>query len=263
MVKLGCWSSSCWPCRFDHGLRRVKKWNATQSHIVERWHTGRISLHVAITAKGLTVIIDVFRAFTTACHVAARHPRTYHLFTSSAAAPPLRGLDPAPLLIGKAELGVDLGYDIPNSPALSATVAVEDRVVLHRSGAGAKGVLAATQADEVITGSFVNAAAVVRYIRSRAPEKVTLVPMGHEAGTPSPEDDLCARCIAALLDGQDFDLAPHREALRASSGRYFFEGAAEYPPEDFELCLERDRFDFVLRAELLGDHARLTRIDVP
>ena len=222
-----------------------------------------IPLARARTATGLTVIIDVFRAFTTACHVAARSPRAYQLVTSSAAAQAVLSLDPLPVLIGKAEFGVDLRYDIPNSPAHSATVEVQDRVVLHRSGAGAKGVLAATQADEVITGSFANAAAVARYIRSRSAERVTLVPMGHEAGTPSLEDDLCARCIAALVDGQDFDIGPHRAALRAGSGRYFFEGAAEYPLEDFELCLERDRFDFVLRAELLGDHALLSRIDVP
>ncbi len=214
----------------------------------------------ARSATGLAVIIDVFRAFTTACYVADRHPCAYFLFTTSDAVGTLPDVGDNPLLIGKAELGVDLGYHIPNSPTLSRRAGVEGRLVLHRSGAGAKGVLAATAADEIITGSFVNAAAVARYIRRTQPRQLSIVPMGHEAGTPSLEDELCAECIAALVRGEEFDLTPHLDALRTGPGKYFFEGAAEYPPEDFERCLERDRFDFVLQATLHGDYAELRRL---
>lgn len=218
-------------------------------------------LHRAREATGLVVIIDVFRAFTTACYVADRSPAAYYLLTASEAAASVPSLGGNPLLVGKAELGVDLGYHIPNSPTLARAVDVEGRAVLHRSGAGAKGVLAATAAHEIITGSFVNAAAVARYIRRKQPPRISIVPMGHEAGTPSLEDDLCAACIAALVRGERFDLSPHLDALRTGPGKYFFEGAAEYPAEDFDRCLERDRFDFVLQATLRGDYAELRRLD--
>ena len=53
-----------------------------------------------------------------------------------------------------------------------------------------------------VTGALVNAAAIVRYIRSRAPEVVTLVRMGHEARERCDEDDLCAELHEADFGGR-------------------------------------------------------------
>ncbi len=218
----------------------------------------------AARAKGLTVIIDVFRAVATACHVLERHPCEYLFVESSQAATRLLQAARDPILIGKPELGADLCYDIPNSPTRARGLHIAGRTVLHRTGAGAQGILVARQAEDVVIGSFVNADAIVRYIRLRRPAVVSLVAMGHEGSVACPADELCAAFLLALLENRPFDLVPQVNALRVTSGSYFF-GAAqdEYPQEDFAHCLELSRFPFVPRAELLGDYARLTALNVP
>ncbi|MBK8262663.1 MAG: 2-phosphosulfolactate phosphatase [Nannocystis sp.] len=216
----------------------------------------------ASSARGLVVIIDAFRAFTTACHGAAASPGSYVLVGDSSTAARLAAYRPRPLLVGKAELGASLGYDVPNSPTLLRAHLLRNRTIIHRTGAGARGILQATAADEVIAASFVNAAAIARYIRLQAPTRVTLVAMGHEGTSPTLEDALCAKAIQADLLGQPFDLGPWLQPLREGSGRYFFEGAQEeYPRADFDECTALDRFSFVLRAEVHGDYAELIRVD--
>jgi 2-phosphosulfolactate phosphatase len=212
-------------------------------------------------ARGVAVLIDVFRAFSTACHAIAQEPLGYALVADSSAASRLRAARPAPFLIGKAEIGASLTYDIPSSPTLVERRRLVARTVIHRSDAGAKGALCALQADELLAAGFVNAAATARYILRERPPLVTLVSMGHDGLTPSREDELCAELLAALLRGGSFDLRPFMAELRGGPGRYLFDGdQREYPSADFLRCLAVDRFDFALRAEPLGDHARLSKL---
>lgn len=224
----------------------------------------RFLLEGAASARGLTVIIDVFRAFTTACYLMEGEPRDYFLVGDSAAAARLAATVAAPFLVGKPELGAALRYDIPSSPTRARGQPVAGRTIIHRTGAGARGILRAVAATELIAASLVNLDAIVRYLRARArPEDlITLVCMGHEGETPSDEDELCADAIAAGLRGEPFDLAPRARDLREGPGRYFFTDAQdEYPSEDFARCTAPAHHDFVLRAERRGDHARLVRVD--
>lgn len=213
-------------------------------------------------ARGLTVVIDVFRASTTACHVAAFRPASYMIVGDSRTAVRLASSFPRPFLVGKPEPGCSLIYDVPNSPTRISEHLLHQRTIIHRTAAGARGILRAANADDVILAGFVNVAAVARYVQLRRPTEVTLVAMGHEGTVRSIEDELCSTAIAAALVGEAFDLAPWLPALRRGPGRYFFADAQdEYPLADFERCTELDRFAFVLRAEIRGDYAELRRID--
>ncbi len=212
-------------------------------------------------AHGLVVIIDVFRAFSTACYILEQVPAEYLLVGESRAACRLLTTAEAPFLVGKTELGETLSYDIPNSPTRACQHQLAGRTLIHRTGAGARGILRASRAEEILAGSLVNAEATAAYIRDRGPEVLTLVSMGHEGDTPSEEDELCARYLKALLQGVPLNIAGHREELRRGAGRYFFDGATqeEYPREDFDRCLALNRFPFALRATRHGDYARLER----
>lgn len=216
----------------------------------------------AAAARGVTVIIDAFRAFTTACHVAASEPASHLVAGDSATVARLARASPRPLLVGKPEPSASLVYDVPNSPTRLGEHRLRDRTIIHRTGAGVRGILRATGADEVLVAGFVNVAAVTRYIRRHDPAEVTLVAMGHEGTASSLEDELCAEAIAAALVGRAFDLAPWLAPLRDGPGRYFFADTQdEYPRADFDRCTELDRFSFALRAEIHGDYAELRRID--
>ena len=103
--------------------------------------------------------------------------------------------------------------------------------------------LAATGAEEVLLGSFVTAAATVRYLRRQARE-VTIVAMGQSAQEDAAEDEACARYLAAALRGDP--LPPRRLTLLSDLTA---EGWPEwFPRRDAELALEVDRFSFALPA---------------
>jgi 2-phosphosulfolactate phosphatase len=55
-----------------------------------------------------------------------------------------------------------------------------------------------------------------------------------------------------------------KEIIRKGSGRRFFEAEKQEwaPREDFELCLDLNRFDFVLKVEKQGSYNYLKKIPV-
>jgi 2-phosphosulfolactate phosphatase len=195
-------------------------------------------------ARGLTVVIDVFRAFSLAAHLFARGAA--RIFPVASIESPLPG------------------FDAGNSPTELERFDVRGRTIIHTTHAGTQGLANATQATEVITGALVNAAAIVRYIRLQKAPVVSLVRMGHEATERCDEDDLCASVLAARLRGESVEVDP-RSALRgASSAVKFFDPACTWAPEgDFKRCTRLDAFDFVLRLEADDPIARLRCIPVP
>jgi 2-phosphosulfolactate phosphatase len=202
----------------------------------------------ARAARGSVVVIDVFRAFTTACYAAAAGARVVPVADIDAARA-LGARHPDWLLAGERD-GRDLpGFDFGNSPARIAAAPLAGRTLVHTTHAGTQGVTRADAADEVLTGSLVNAAAIVRYLRRRSPAVVSIVRMGHQAQERSLEDDLCAELLAARLVGREHDTHDLAARLRAApAAAKFFDPAATWAPEaDFALCAAVDRFDFVLR----------------
>jgi 2-phosphosulfolactate phosphatase len=219
----------------------------------------------ARAARGLVVVIDVFRAFSVAAHAFARGARTIIPVADIADARELKRLHPDWLLIGERHARPLPGCDAGNSPTELERLDLRDRTIIHTTHSGTQGLAAATSADEVITGALVNAAAIVRYIRARAPTTVTLVRMGHEAVERCAEDDLCAQLLARRVAGEQPETAGFREQLRtAPSAQKFFDPACDWAPQrDFELCTQVDVFDFVLRLDRSQAPARLKRTEVP
>lgn len=214
-------------------------------------------------STSVTVVIDVFRAFTTACYVLDQQPASYKLTTKSSVIERLAKDLLNPVLVGKAEKGFDyLVYHIPNSPTRFSELELSGRDVLHRTQAGAKGILQSKDADVTLAAGFVNAEATVDYIHTLINPEVHIVPMGHEGQTPSLEDDVCASYIEARLQGKELKIGAFTETIKNGPGSYFFyEDQWQYPREDFERCLQTKRFNFAIKAEVKDDYAVLTRCD--
>jgi 2-phosphosulfolactate phosphatase len=218
----------------------------------------------ARAARGITVIIDVFRAFSVAAYAFARGAEAIVPLASIEDARKLKQDHPDWLLIGERHGRPLAGFDCGNSPTELAGFEVSGRTLIQTTHSGTQGVVNAPHASEVLTGALVNAGAIARYIRSRHASCVTLVRMGHEAHARCEEDDLCAELIASRLRG----VAPHVSGVRAQlrqapSARRFFDPASDWSPEtDFDACTVVDAFDFVVRLEHGSPYPRLRRHDL-
>ena len=220
----------------------------------------------ARAARGITVIIDVFRACSTLAVAVAEGASRVLPAGSVAEAEALRARLPGALLTGERHGRALPGFDAGNSPAELAALGVGGRVLVHTTHAGTQGLVEASRASDVLTGAFVNLSAVAGYIAARRPDEVSLVRMGHEARERCVEDDLCARCLVDLLEGRDPGLRRVAELLQdAPAARKFFDPACEFAPEeDFDLCTDVDRYDFVLRLRRTSDGPpELERVDPP
>ncbi len=200
-------------------------------------------------ARGVAVVIDVFRAFSVACYAYARGAKRVIPVAQIEAALSLRRDHPEYLTIGERGGKKVDGFDFNNSPTEISEADVRGRTIVHTTSAGTQGLTNASQADVVLTGSLVNAAAICAYIEALKPERVSLVRMGKEAKERSVEDDLCAELLHGRLSGEGFDTSTVRDRLRdAPAAKKFFDPAATWAPEgDFDLCTDVDRFGFVLR----------------
>jgi 2-phosphosulfolactate phosphatase len=221
----------------------------------------------AARARGIALVIDVFRAFTVAPHAMAAGASRILPVGAIEDALALRSVMPDAVLVGERHARRLPGFDAGNSPTEILAVGVKGRPVVHTTHAGTQGLVNATGADEVLAASLVNVSALVRYVRSRNPRHVTIVRMGHEARERCAEDDLCAEALVSLFEGGvPPTTGQARDRLRdAPAAVKFFDPEADWAPRtDFDYCTEIDRFDFVLRLRTGQDGRReLERVDVP
>lgn len=201
-------------------------------------------------ARGVAVIIDVFRAFSAACYCFMQGADRILAAGEVDHALALKERHPDALLIGERGGRKLEGFDLGNSPSEIVKADLEGRTLIHTTHAGTQGIVNAGQADEILTGAFVNAQATADYILARKPERVTLVRMGLEARTVSDEDALFGMYLAALLKGRRHDHSVLTDLLRDSpfSERFFDPAKPWNPEEDFELCLQFDRYPSAIRA---------------
>ena len=143
------------------------------------------------------------------------------------------------------------GFDFGNSPTHILNQNLTGKTIVMTTSSGTKGLMNATNAKEILTGSFVNAGAIVQYLQARNPSNISLVCMGYEGNTPTQEDTFLAEYIRAKLKNESTDFDGMKDVLRFGDGARLLDPAnTEWSPaSDFNLCLDLDRFDFVLRLE--------------
>lgn len=217
-------------------------------------------------AEGVTVIIDVFRAFSTACYVFdSGIKRLIDVDTPDKAFALRDKLGADAIIAGEQNEMKPEGFDFGNSPTEMLTGRLEGKTMIHCTTAGTNGIVNAAGATEVFGAGLVNAGAVASYISMLNPEKVTLVAMGYRAVESAAEDLLCASYIRDMLMGHESDITQEIEALGKDSGKRFFNPANINfsPPTDFFLCTDLNRFNFVLRAVMTNHgQAEILRIDI-
>ena len=206
----------------------------------------------AKAARGLAVIIDVFRAFSCTPLMFALGLKKSILVSQPGEALALKRRHQDYILVGEVG-GLPIeGFDLGNSPSeilKQKSAYFRDKIAVQRTSSGVQGALAALGvADEVMVASYNIAQATARYILSKQPAQVSLVAMGWDLRKRAPEDDWCARYIGHLLGAGDYN---HDEAMREivfnqTAQRFLSPDEPKFPPEDPVLCLQRDVYGYAL-----------------
>jgi 2-phosphosulfolactate phosphatase len=170
------------------------------------------------------------------------------------------------ILVGEVDGLPVTGFDFGNSPSeilRKDPSFFKGRTVIQRTSSGVQGALLAIEkADEVLLGSYALAGSTAKYILSKKPETVSLVAMGWALKEIAPEDEWCVRYLSFLLGNGPYE---HNGALREiifhkTAQRFLRGDQADFPPEDPLLCLQRDVYDFALKAVKQGDRVEVHKL---
>lgn len=206
-------------------------------------------------ATGLTVIIDVFRAFSVEAYLFAAGARKIIPVGDSEIAYRLKEENRDMILAGERDGKILPGFDTGNSPSQLSGLEISGKTIIHTTSAGTQGIANAKGAREILGGSLVNAKATAKYIKRSGETDISLVCMGYAGKYPTDEDTLCANYIKSILEGEKIDLEAQIENLKLTDGAKFFDKAQNdvFPEKDFFMCTEVDKFDFVMRLNKTSD----------
>lgn len=200
-------------------------------------------------AEGTAVIIDVFRAFTTAAIAFDRGARRIVLVAEVEEALALRRRGVGDLLMGEVDGKRPDGFDFGNSPFEMSQAEVSGKTLVQSTRAGTVGVAAANNAEVIFLGSLVVCEATAAAIRAAGPALVSIIAMGDQGLVRSDEDEQCALYLRNLLEGR----RPPASAIKrlimkgGATQKFFDDSQPQYHPKDVELALQINRYPFAMR----------------
>ena len=200
-------------------------------------------------ARGTVVIVDVFRAFTTAAVALARGARQIVMVADPAEALALREKGVGEITVGEVNGIRPEGFDFGNSPYEMTQTSLEGKVVIQSTRAGTTGVAAATQAEAVYGASFVVADATAQAVLRDNPSYVTIVAMGWNARVRTDEDELCALYLRNRMQGRRPDPDALRKLVLESGevAKFRDPNQPHFHPQDLDITLEVNKYDFAVR----------------
>jgi 2-phosphosulfolactate phosphatase len=156
------------------------------------------------------------------------------------------------------------GFDFGNSPFEISTIDFRDKAIIQRTSAGTQGIVAASRAERLYAVSLVTAEATARALLSGSPDQISLVAMGDNGINRTDEDELCAIHLRDRLEGRPGDADAIRRLILAGGEIVrFHDPACPYlHPEDVDIALDINRFDFAVRVEF-EDGRPVARMERP
>lgn len=205
-------------------------------------------------AAGTVVVVDVLRAFTTACVVFEYGPVSYELTGSVKTA--LARRDEGAIVIGEVN-GVKVeGFDYGNSPAEPGLANAAGRAVVHRSSNGTTAVEAASQATKIYCASFLNATATYEAIKDDKDVVFCVTGKGFRPGSAAldgDEDQACADFIMALRNGPVANPEAYTARIHTSNAG---QDESTNPKHDRDICAQIDRFPSALQVVQDGSNQK-------
>jgi len=211
------------------------------------------------TLSGAVIVIDTFRAFSTAAYLYDRGVSRIVLTETLNEARKHSALIPGSILCGEDGGRRPFDFALGNSPTEVATFAnLEGRVVIMRTSSGTRAVVGALRsgAGPVYAASLVIAGATASALRNEP--KITIVASGLGGTAIADEDEETAGLIADRIAGHPDDPGMIKR-IRSGQGARRLRSTLWIDPRDLDRCLATDRFGFALRASAENGVAELYR----
>ena len=211
----------------------------------------RSLLEGAREAEGIVLIIDVFRAFTTASVAFSRGAEKIVLVAEVDEALDLLARGVGDLCMGEVGGVRPEGFHFGNSPYELSTADVDGKTLIQSTRAGTVGVSAATRAERIYAASLVIASSTAKAVRRHSPELVTIVAMGGEGTFRTDEDEQCALYLRNLLQGRrpDPDAVRRLVMVGGEAQKYGDPERPHFHLEDPQMAVEVDRYPFAIRVD--------------
>lgn len=198
-------------------------------------------------ARGVVIVIDVLRAFSTAAYALARGVKEIWLVSTVDEAVALKSQIPNSLAMGEVGGLRPAGFDFSNSPTYIQEADLAGMTMIHRTSAGTQGVVLSRKAEVMLASSFVVASATARYIQNLDAPEVTFVITGRSYNGGD-EDLACAEYLEGLLRGEQPEQGPFIKRVLESRDAFPHLDPAQkdFPRSDLDYCAQVDRFDFAM-----------------
>lgn len=208
----------------------------------------RATLETCKDARGLVVVIDVLRAFTTSAYAFAAGVNQITLVGTVEEAFAIKKHTPNVLLMGEMDGRRIDGFDLGNSPSALIDLDLTGKHLVHRSTLGTQGVVCSVKASAILTASLCCVSATVRHIKKLNTTTVTLIETGLQLGGWGDEDVACGDLIESLLLNKPYDLNEIIQRVQISHTGILFQDSTNtvFPLNDLECALAIDCFDFAM-----------------
>ncbi len=205
-------------------------------------------LQGAREAQGSTIIIDVFRAFTTAAVAFDRGAKQIILVAETEEARQLQRQGLGDFCMGEVDGIKPDGFDFGNSPYQLSQANLRGKTLIQSTRAGTVGVSAVTATESLYLGSFVTASATVQAILDEAPSLVTIVAMGVAGKYRSDEDEQCALYLRNRLQGRHPDPEAVKQLVLVGdeAQKYLDPSQPQFHPQDREFAVSIDRYPYAM-----------------
>lgn len=203
-------------------------------------------------ATGAVAVIDTFRAFTTAAVALANGAARIVMVGSVEEALALRAAERSAICMGEVRGEPPPGFDYGNSPFEIAAIDFTGKTIIQRTSAGTQGIVAASaRAARLYAASLVTASATARALLAGSPDGIALVAMGDNGVARTDEDELTALYLRNRLEGRPGDKDAVRRVVLSGGEvlRFFDLRRSGQRPEDVEIALDIDRYDFAIRVD--------------
>ena len=208
----------------------------------------------AKVAKGITVIIDVYRAFTTQSFAFENGVKDILNVADIEHALNMREKRMGDYCMGEIGGIRPDNFDFGNSPYDLKGQNIKEKTIIHCTMNGTTGAKLASNADLILGGALINAKATVDFIKLQKPEIVSLVAMG--ARSPqgekrTEEDELCAIYMKSLLEETPIDPDSVVEVIDSckESKKFGDPLQLQYPIFDKRQALRINEFDHAILLE--------------